>query len=254
MRCTVTYVHHNCFCLAMGGRVLVFDYPDAAHRSPDAEGIVRDAVRGRQACVFFSHSHADHCSPDVAAPLAAAASVRHVLSYDVPEMVEAFSPQVLPGAAVVEPGDDPRGGVPGPTVEVDAAVTASGLESNDLGVAFLIDVEGLRVYFGGDLAEWLWPGMDEASAAFTREFFARSLDAVRAFAPHVAFMDCDRRLPQWGGFEAFARAVRPRWLVPMHDFGEPEVVRDYASRLEVEGVRIVTYGRPGERMELELPG
>lgn len=249
MDLTVTYIHHNCFCLACAGRVLVFDYPDAAHRSPGAEAAVRRAVAGRRAVALFSHSHADHCSADILDAARDAAELRLVLSYDVPDMVPELD---LPGAVVVEPGDAPGGGDVGPAVEVDEELRVRALESNDLGVAFLVELSGLRIYYGGDLAAWLWPGMDGAGAAHTGEFFARSMAAVRAFAPHVAFTDCDHRLPNRAGFAEFARLVRPQALVPTHDFGMPDVVAEYARSVRVEGVRIVVYAATGDETALRV--
>lgn len=244
----VTYVHHNCFCLDLDEKTLVFDYPDHEHRPEAAEAVVRDALRGRDAYIFFSHSHADHCSADILEPAKAARSVRFVLSYDVPDMVPELD---LPRAAVVEPGDDPAGGCPGEPVTA-GDLTVSGLESNDLGVAFFIRAGGLKLYFGGDLAEWTWPGTDETAQAHTRAFFGRSLDAVAAFGPEMAFMDCDLRLPNLGGFERFARTVRPQALVPTHDFGNPTGVAAAASAIRVEGTRMLTYSACGERIELSL--
>lgn len=242
MDATVTYVHHNCFCLAAGAMALVFDYPAREHRREGADEVVRRLLAGREAYVFFSHSHADHCSPEVLELLDGAASATLVLSYDVPDMVPELD---LPGAVVVEPGDDPAGGVPGEAVRA-GALAVSALESNDLGVAFFINAGGLRIYYGGDLAEWLWPGTDEAGAAHVRGFFGRSLDAVRAFAPHVAFMDCDRRLPNLAGYERFARAVRPPVLVPTHDFGDPATMPADAALDGLPETRVMVYRAMGD--------
>jgi len=253
MDIVLTYIHHNCFCLRAEGRVLVFDYPTAEHRSPGARDAVRRAVAGHRAVVLFSHSHADHCSPDVALAVRDATEVRYVLSYDVPEMVPQLDPEAgLAGAVVVEPGDVPGGGSVGEAVRVDEDLSVRALESNDLGVAFLIDLGRLRVYFGGDLAAWVWPEMEPQAAEFTRGFFARSLEAVRDFAPHVAFTDCDYRLPGWAGFEEFATSVRPQVLVPTHDFGMPDVVREYAGTIQVPNVGVVTYERTGDETRVTI--
>lgn len=254
MELTVTYVRHNCFCLRAAGRVLVFDYPAEKHRGPEAEAIVARAAKGRRAVALFSHSHADHCSPDVARALAGAAEIRWVLSYDVPDMIPELDPEGAgpKDAVVLEPGDDPRGGDPGPWTAVDDELTVAALESNDLGVAFLIRLGPLRVYYGGDLALWAWPGTDEAAQAQVRAYFDRSLEAVRAFNPHLAFTDCDHRLPDRAGFTHFAHTVRPPLLVPTHDFGMPEPLREYAATIHAPGVTILTYDTPGHEMTVTV--
>lgn len=251
MNLTITYVHHNCFLVDDGLRVLLFDYPAEAHRHPEAESVVRRALAGREAVAFFSHSHSDHCSADVLGPLAEAGRAHLVLSDDVPDMIPALD---LPGAAVLEPGDDPRGGDPGPAASVGGLVVRA-IESNDLGAAFLVDAGDYRLYYGGDLAEWLWPGQDAASQEQVRAFFGRSIETVRAFGPDAAFTDCDARLPGRGGFERFAREVRPRFLVPTHDFGIPGLVMDYTAKLDLPGTRVMSYAACGdaEHFDLEPP-
>lgn len=250
MEIVVTYVHHDCFCLDAAGWTLLFDYPDAAHRPPGAREAVARALAGRRVAACFSHSHADHCAADVPDAAREAVELRLVLSYDVPQMVPALD---RPGAVVLEPGDDPRGGDPGPWAEVGPGLRARALESNDLGVAFCLDVGGLRVYHGGDLAAWLWPGpdgRDGAGADQVRAFFERSLEAVAAFGPHVAFACCDPRLPGRGGFARFAEAVRPPVLVPMHDFGRPRAVGEYALGAAPPGVTVLAFTATGQRRAL----
>lgn len=248
MEATVTYVHHNCFCIQAEGRALVFDYPAREHRCAGVDEVVRRCVAGREAYALFSHSHADHCSPEILDVLHAAASSMLVLSYDVPDMVPELD---LPDAVVVEPGDDPAGGVPGDTMRAGALVV-SALESNDLGVAFFINLGGLKIYYGGDLAEWLWPGIDEAGAAYVRSFFGRSLDAVAAFGPDLAFTDCDRRLPNLAGYERFARTVRPRVLVPTHDFGDPATMPGDAALEGMPETRVMVYRTSGDSETFEF--
>ncbi|WP_461209156.1 MBL fold metallo-hydrolase [Desulfocurvus sp. DL9XJH121] len=242
MHVQVTYVCHNCFVVRAGKLALVFDYPGAEHRPPEAEAVVREALADRDAVAFFSHSHEDHCSPDILGPLGAARSAALALSFDVPDMVPELD---LPGAVVLEPGDAPGGGDPGEEAHV-AGLSVRALESNDLGVAFLIRLEGLRIYYGGDLAEWLWPGLARAAETQVRNFFGRSIEAVRDFAPDLAFTDCDLRLPGLGGFQRFAEAVRPPVLVPTHDFGKPQDVCDRARGLAPAGVRLMTYAACGD--------
>ncbi|BBD06750.1 MBL fold metallo-hydrolase [Desulfovibrio ferrophilus] len=247
MDLTVTYVYHNCFCVTLDNRALVFDFPDQEHRNAEAADVVSKTLTGREASIFFSHSHADHCSAEIIDIASrSAASTTYFLSYDVPDMIPELD---LPGAIVVEPGDDPAGGVPGDIYSA-GELTVSALESNDLGVAFFIRVEGLRLYYGGDLAEWVWPEADETGNAHTRAFFGRSLDAVRAFEPDLAFTDCDLRLPNLAGFERFARTVRPKVLVPTHDFGNPTGVASAASGIDMPETRLMTYSRTGDNFNV----
>ncbi|MEW5773708.1 MAG: MBL fold metallo-hydrolase [Thermodesulfobacteriota bacterium] len=239
MRVNVTYVHHDCFVLRLGGRTLLFDWPSPAHRTPAAEAAARAALAGADVWVFFSHSHPDHCSADVLDLVRAAGRARYVLSYDVPDMVPDLD---LEGAFIAEP-DEP--------LDADG-VLVSCLEANDLGVAFLIESQGVRLYFSGDLALWDWPGQDAAARRFTEEFFERSLDRVAAFGPQLALVNADPRLASWSGACRAAAALRPRLLAPMHAFGDVARVAEFAASCQAPGVDIFAYRRAGDTLELTL--
>lgn len=239
MRVSVTYVHHNCFVLRLGGRTLVFDWPAPAHRTPAAEALARAALEGADAWIFFSHSHADHCHPDILDLARAAARARFVLSFDVPDMVPELD---LPGAFLAEPDQ---------SLDADG-LTVSCLEANDLGVAFLIEADGARVYFSGDLALWDWPEAEPAALEFTRRYFRESLERVARFAPHLALANADPRLASFSGAGLVAETVRPRLLAPMHAFGNTARVAEFAASCRVPGVEVFAYRQTGDTLAITL--
>lgn len=239
MRVTVTYLHHDCFLVRLGERSLLFDWPDAARRTPAAEAAARGALAGADAWIFFSHSHPDHCAADVRDLARAAARVRYVLSDDVPDMIPELD---LPGAFIARPDE---------SLDADGVRVAC-LEANDLGVAFLVDCAGFRLYFSGDLALWDWPGQGEAERAFTEEFFARSLDRAAAFGPQIVLANADPRLASWSGACRVAQALRPRLFVPMHAFGDATRVAAFAAACRAPGVDVFTYAQAGDTRELTL--
>lgn len=243
MHVAVTYIHHDCFVLRLGGRTLLFDWPDAAHRTPAAEAAVRRALAGADLWVFFSHSHPDHCSADVRDLVRDAARACWVLSFDVPDMVPDLD---LEGAFIAEPDESP-------SASMDAdGLAVSCIEANDLGVAFLVECEGVRLYFSGDLALWDWPESDAAARRHTEDYFAASLAQVAAFGPHLALVNADPRLASWSGACRVAQALAPRLFVPMHAFGDTARVAEFAAACSVPGVDVFAYSRPGDTRELTL--
>jgi L-ascorbate metabolism protein UlaG (beta-lactamase superfamily) len=240
MKAAVTYVYHNCFVLELGGRTLVFDYPSAEHRNDEAEAVVRKALEGSDAYVFFSHSHPDHCSPEILGLAADAASVNYVLSYDVPDMVPELD---LEDATTVEPeGEEyPVGDL-----------TISGMESTDLGVAFLIRSREAFVYFGGDLAEWTWEGLKDIALDRERAYYEECIKDIAAFGPDIAFANLDVRLPNLGGGPQLVRDVGPKVFVPMHGFGKTDLLAGAAKKIEAPGTEIFIYRETGDRFEVEL--
>ncbi len=234
MQVQITYVYHSCFCMKLGERTLVFDYPGHAHRNAEAEAVVAKALENARAYVFFSHSHHDHCSLEIIALASKAASARYILSYDVPDMVPELD---LEGAVVVEPDQE--------YFVDDLKITC--LDSNDLGVAFMIETPDVRVYYGGDLAEWTWPGLDEKSKALVEQYFGECLDQVKAFNPDIAFSNADKRLPNWGGAARFLEHVRPRFFVPMHAFGDTASIAGFARTLHVPDTKMFVYEKTGDQ-------
>ncbi len=124
----ITYVHHDCFNVEIDGLTLLFDFPDAAYRTVEAEEVVRRQLAGTDAVVFFSHSHADHCGSDVFRFVDRCARVRWVQSWDVPDVVDALD---VPEAVVIDPDE--------PSVQLEG-LRVGGIESTDLGVGFLLEI------------------------------------------------------------------------------------------------------------------
>lgn len=240
MRAKITYVYHNCFILEAAGRTLIFDYPAPEHRSEKAEDLVRGALKDADAYIFFSHSHADHCSAEILDMDGEAESAHYVLSYDVPDMIPELD---VDDAVVVEPeGEEYQIG--------DLAVT--GIESTDLGVAFLIRTPEMLVYYGGDLAEWTWDGIQEAALEQERAYFDECVRTVKAFGPDIAFSNLDLRLENLGGGPKLVREAAPKIFVPMHGFGKSLSVAEAAEKLEAPGTRVFIYHKEGDSLEVEL--
>ena len=140
MELRITYVHHDCFLVDIGPRVLLFDYPERAHRPATAEALVTEALRGRNAVIFASHSHDDHFSMEILKFRETAASAHYILSYDVAEMHPELDPEFeaeMQGVSIVEPDE---------FYHVEGFVLRC-FESTDLGVGFLLELEGKRIYF-----------------------------------------------------------------------------------------------------------
>lgn len=145
MPARIVYIQHDCFFLLVGGRTLLFDYPAPNYLPEAAAKVAASRIAGADLTVFASHSHDDHFDPDMAAATATAASRRFVVADDVADL---YGDRLPPETVVLEPDD----------VRQVGDLRVEGLESNDMGLAYRIEADGLSVYFGGDLALWDWPG------------------------------------------------------------------------------------------------
>lgn len=242
MHIEIVYVHHNSFILKLPQRTFLFDYPALSHLPEGAPGLVTREVAGRRLFVVFSHSHADHLNPEVGAVTSLADSVRYIVSDDVPEMCPEVLPENADEVLVVAPDDE----------AVFEGVNVAALEANDLGVAFVLTVEGLRIYYGGDLANWDWESLPAKAREACRDFFDAALARVAARPVSIAFANVDRRLKSLAGGPEVVRRLAPRLFVPMHAFGETGWLADVRNELTPAGGEVFGYRRMGDRLHLEI--
>ncbi|EHJ47222.1 beta-lactamase domain protein [Solidesulfovibrio carbinoliphilus subsp. oakridgensis] len=233
MPARIVYIQHDCFFLLVGGRTLLFDYPAPNYLPEAAAKVAASRIAGADLTVFASHSHDDHFDPDMAAATATAASRRFVVADDVADL---YGDRLPPETVVLEPDD----------VRQVGDLRVEGLESNDMGLAYRIEADGLSVYFGGDLALWDWPGQSPAAARAVGMSWRRALRRIAGRPVDVAFSNMDPRLPSLSGAPQFVEAVAPRVFVPMHLGGHTRYVDQFAGRLARPGTTLFRYARPGD--------
>jgi L-ascorbate metabolism protein UlaG (beta-lactamase superfamily) len=238
MAARITYIHHDCFILEAGNRTLLFDYPAPGYLPQPAAAVAAAALAGSHLTVFASHSHDDHFDPAILAATAGAASRQFIVSDDVADL---YGHTLPPDRITMEPED---------RVDLDdMAVTA--LESNDLGLAYLIEMDGLTVYFGGDMALWDWPGNTPAANRAVGMSWRRLLGRLEGKRVDLAFSNTDPRLPDsLCGAPDFLDRVRPRVFVPMHLGGHVHHLDTFAPRLTRPGTTLFHYAKPGATLDI----
>lgn len=238
MKIELTYIHHNCFVLKTPRRAFLFDYPNTSHLPDGASEMVYTAVADTDLVVCISHSHDDHMNDDLVSVTRSAGSVCYVLSDDVEDM----RPEAIPAEGEVL------------LVEPDESYDFQGMKietlmSNDLGVAFLITDGEFRLFYGGDLAKWIWETASPAEVAFTEKFFGAALKRVHEFKPHVAFSNVDRRLANLAGGDEACRVIDAPLFVPMHTFGNTAWLAGIRELLNECQSEVFEYAKSGETHE-----
>lgn len=233
MAADIVYIHHDCFALRAAGRTLLFDYPAPAYLPPQAAQAAAPLFRGANLTVFASHSHDDHFDPDILTATREAAARRFVVSDDV---ADRYADRLPPDALVLEP---------------DASVTVGGMtveamESNDLGLCFRLELAGLSVYFGGDMALWDWPGQSPAAHRAVGMSWRRLLGRLAARPLDIAFSNMDPRLPSLAGAPDFVQTLAPAVFVPMHLGGHTQYLARFGERLRHPGTALFAYAAAGD--------
>ncbi len=219
----VTYVYHSCFVLEVDNNTLLFDPPGKGFLPKGAWNKIEKTVEGKELYVFISHGHADHYTPLIfeLEPKKA----YYVLSEDVISKDKGMN---------LSDGEDVKIG----------SVRVRTLKSNDEGLAYLIHLKGNTIYFGGDLAKWDWPEWCERKRRKHVEVFERTLEYLKKLKVDMAFSNMDKRLKSWAGPVDFINAVKPRFFVPIHTFGNEEWIDDLIKADIPKETSVFNYRKP----------
>ena len=131
----VTFIYHSSYFVELDHCCLLFDYYQGNIPQVD-----------KPLYVFASHSHGDHFSPAIFQLAQEGKEVHYLLSDDI-------SPRQVPE----ELKDQVTFVAPRSFYEVGELKVAT-LRSTDMGVAFLVQCQGKRIYHAGDLNCWVWDG------------------------------------------------------------------------------------------------
>ena len=237
-RMQVTYYLHSGFSCAKDEVLLVFDYWLGEHRElADFRRLtLAELKQFQEIYVFISHSHPDHFDPEVLTWLGEV-PVTYVIADELPADV--------PGVRMVC----------GSEVTLGEHVKVKAFDSTDLGVSFLVDLDGIRIFHAGDLNFWHWRDestlqeIDEAEAAFRK-----ACEPLVGEPIDLAFFPVDPR--QGRGYDAganyFILTVKPRLLVPMHFWGRREMAAEFARSARCRETEVIALVRPKEQMLLEF--
>lgn len=227
----ITYLENSGFSVKLGKTLLVFD---ECNGKPDRNGkgvVTRGQVEAAEkSCLFLSHSHSDHWC-------------REALSLPFTEVFLSDEfPKGYRGHRLSE----------GQTLNLpDLTVRAFG--STDLGVSFLVDVEGKRIFHAGDLNLWHWE--DESTEEEIKEatdWFERILGTLAPYAGTIdlCFFPVDPRMGKntARGAHRIQEVLHPKAFVPMHFMRVSGEVTDFAA--QYENVTLLT--ERGEQTEILL--
>lgn len=234
----ITYYHHSGFSAALDDVLLIFDYWLGENGElPEKKRITPAFLSSfKEIYVFISHEHQDHLDP-VVFEWRKDFPVTYLVSYDMP---------VGTRGKRVSPGDEL---ILSPRVKVKA------FDSTDLGVSFLVDLQGIKIFHAGDLNFWHWreestvKEIEEADEAFRR-----AVDPIMKETIDLAFFPVDPRQGRLfdAGANYFILSVKPRVLIPMHFWGRAEIAVEFARRSRCRQTEIIAMTRFGEQIRLEF--
>jgi len=214
MKAKIWYLFHSGFAVQTERHFLVFDYwmQRPKGKGLDCGVIDPTALSGHDVIAFVSHSHRDHFNREILSWGKDISTLRYVLSDDIP---------AVQGAIMMGPGQ----------VRTQQDFTVETLASNDAGVAFIVEIDGLCIYHAGDLNWWHWEGEPDGDNEDMAALYKEQISLIGDRHVDLAFIPVDPRLEEqyaWG-INHFMQAVDVRWAVPMH-FGKVASIIDRLMR------------------------
>lgn len=200
----IVYLHHSGFAVKTERHLLVFDY----YQDPgqNMTGLLENA---RSTYVFSSHSHGDHFNPQIGQWKECVTA--YFLSDDI---IEAGGLNDVDQSKLIYMKPYQTKNLP------DIKVATYG--STDLGVSFLVEADGWRIFHAGDLNWWHWKEDTPENIIAAKEGFDKEMALLAGQKIDVAFFPVDSRLEEFWtiGAAEFCRKVDVKQLIAMHNCGK----------------------------------
>ncbi|WP_444659727.1 MBL fold metallo-hydrolase [Caproiciproducens sp. R2] len=233
MKAEIRYLYNSGFTLKTDRHLFIFDYYlDSPKGCGLEKGVVDpEEIKDLDVVVFVSHSHPDHYNPKIFSWRKTVGKIRYVLSDDI------------------KTSEDVIRAAPGREYDLgDLSVRT--LDSTDIGVAFLIQADGLCIYHAGDLNDWYWNGEPDSDNREMTRRYREQIDTLKGEAIDIAFVPADPRLEEHAlrGLDYFMRTVGAELAVPMHFSENTSVFEELKSDSRTESYRdrIAFFSQRGE--------
>lgn len=168
----------------------------------------------KQTFFFVTHGHRDHFEPEIFENLndQGVQKPTYVISEDVKDRLSETEQSVL----WVEPNQTYT-----LASEQNDEITIKTFKSTDLGVAFLINVDGVSVFHSGDLNWWHWKNATLEMQEQEEKDYKSIMDLVIKESIDLAFVPIDVRLENSAclAMTYFAKRSNAKVIVPIH-FGQ----------------------------------
>ncbi|MCB2289724.1 MBL fold metallo-hydrolase [Clostridium sp. CS001] len=242
----IYYIYHSGFAIKTKNHFLIFDYykepiqnnkTNVSHESKQRESVLspENIKDMKNIIVFSTHSHGDHFNPNIFNWENYNSDVQYILSSDI----EADKDKC--NYSFIEEGEEKS--------YKDVHVKAYG--STDIGISFLVKVDGLTIFHAGDLNWWHWKEDSLEEQLVAQEAFKAQIERLKEEKIiDIAFFPVDPRLEEsyYIGGEYFAREIHPKMIIPMHFGDATYITKEFKSRMEKINIKAVEINYPGQEI------
>ena len=206
----INYLYNSGFSVETENYLLIFDYfkdtvdSDIKNRTTGAIS-EEDLNVPKKLIVFSSHSHADHFNPVILEWEGIRSDISYILSSDIQPNSNSKNINIISAYETLS--------IQG--IEIKA------FGSTDLGISFLVKVDGTNIFHSGDLNWWYWWDDEENDIKEAERMFKDEISKIKENNIDIALFPVDPRLEHnyCVGGEYFIKELSPKIFIPMH-FGE----------------------------------
>lgn len=228
----VTFIHHSSFVVETDTKQLVFDYfPACSYDNVTFHGKEPVFSAEKPVYVFASHAHKDHFSLEVLRWAEKRDDVHYIFSKDIrlgKNYLErnGIDPDVRNLIKFVKPLND---------YEIDDLKVKT-LLSNDAGVAFIVETDGITVYHAGDLSIW---NVDEDGNTVYSDIYGggykKQIRHLENKHIDIGFVVLDPRIGAgaYAGLDYFVQRVDCDLIFPMHCWEDYSIIEKFKRRPQV---------------------
>ena len=237
------YIYHSGFAIEAEGVTIIIDYYKDSSETIRNQSIVHDCLLQKpgKLYVLSTHFHPDHFN-------------REILTWKEqrPDIIYLFSKDILKHRRA-----NPEDAIyinKGESYE-DDNLRIDAFGSTDVGISFLIHLQGMSIFHAGDLNNWHWS--EESTEQEIRKANGDFLAEVKYLKQQISAIDLvmfpvDRRMGKdyMKGAEQFIEQIKTTIFVPMHfseDYEGGNALRSFA---ENAGCRFISITRRGESFEI----
>ena len=231
IKAKIHYLYHDGFAVETENYFLVFDY---YNNTPIGEemnlenGVIgpNDIKNKKNVLVFSSHGHHDHFNPVILEWEKYNTNIKYILSSDI------TLPEYKNNYIMMWENK---------TLELEDVYIKT-FHSTDIGVAFLVQVDGITLFHSGDLNWWNWTDEPIGHRVKMELDFKKEMNKVCEHNIDIAFFPVDPRLNEFShiGGEYFINKVQPKMFIPMHFWAKNSITRDFKNKILQNNTEIHT--------------
>lgn len=216
----VEYIFHSGFTVETENYYLVFDY---------YKGDID--IKNKKMIVFSTHDHADHFNPRIFNWIDKNPNITYVLSSDIG----------------IEPSSHIYSMKPYESLSLDN-IDIKSYGSTDLGLSFLINLDGRSIFFSGDLNWWYWEEDSESEKLDMERAFKDEIEKLKGIQIDLAFFPVDPRLEEnyYLGGEYFINQLQPKVFFPMHFGDNYDITSKFIHKVSTDTSKIVEISHKNE--------